>query len=58
MAHIAPVKDYNKPIEEVKKEIIEEFDFIITFEELVTRQYENLASMQVEVSTSQFEIDM
>lgn len=55
---IAPVKDYNKPIEEVKKEIIEEFDFIITFEELVTRQYENLASMQVEVSTSQFEIDM
>ena len=39
------------------KEVIEDFDFVITFEELVARQYEHLESMQKEVS-SNFEIDM
>ena len=45
---------YNEP---AVKEVIEEFDFVITFEELVSRQYENLASIQQEV-TGNFEIDM
>ena len=45
---------YNEP---AVKEVIEEFDFVITFEELVARQYENLASIQQEV-TGNFEIDM
>ena len=45
---------YNEP---TVKEVIEEFDFVITFEELVARQYENLASIQQEV-TGNFEIDM
>ena len=39
------------------KEVIEDFDFVITFEELVARQYENLASIQQEVAGN-FEIDM
>ena len=45
---------YNEP---AVKEVIEELDFVITFEELVARQYENLASIQQEV-TGNFEIDM
>ena len=45
---------YNEP---AVKEVLEDFDFVITFEELVARQYENLESMQKEVS-SNFEIDM
>ena len=49
-----PVVVYNEP---TVKEVIEEFDFVITFEELVARQYENLASIQQEV-TGNFEIDM
>ena len=49
-----PVAVYNEP---TVKEVIEEFDFVITFEELVARQYENLASIQQEV-TGNFEIDM
>ena len=42
---------------EEAKEVIEEFDFIITFEELIARQYENLESMHKEI-TSPLEIDM
>ena len=42
---------------EEAKEVIEEFDFIITFEELLERQYENLESMHKEITT-QLEIDM
>ena len=45
---------YNEP---AVKEVMEDFDFVITFEELVARQYENLASIQQEV-TGNFEIDM
>ena len=41
---------------EEAKEVIEEFDFIITFEELIERQYENLESMHKEITT-QLEID-
>ena len=39
------------------KEVIEEFDFVISFEELIARQYENLANMQAEVASG-LEIDM
>ena len=42
---------------EEAKEVIEEFDFIITFEELIARQYENLESMHKEITTH-LEIDM
>ena len=49
-----PAVVYNEP---AVKEVIEEFDFVITFEELVARQYENLASIQQEVAGN-FEIDM
>ena len=49
-----PVTVYNEP---TVKEVIEDFDFVISFEELVARQYENLESMQKEVS-SNLEIDM
>ena len=49
-----PAVVYNEP---TVKEVIEDFDFVITFEELVARQYENLASIQQEV-TGNFEIDM
>ena len=42
---------------EEAKEIIEEFDFIITFEELIERQYENLESIHKEITTH-LEIDM
>lgn len=42
---------------EEAKEVIEEFDFIITFEELIERQYENLESMHKEITTH-LEIDM
>lgn len=42
---------------EEAKEVIEEFDFIITFEELIARQYENLESIHKEVTTH-LEIDM
>ena len=49
-----PVVVYN---DSTVKEVIEDFDFVITFEELVARQYENLESMQKEV-TGNFEIDM
>lgn len=51
---IKPAVVYNEP---AVKEVIEDFDFVITFEELVARQYENLASIQQEV-TGNFEIDM
>ena len=43
--------------EQTVKEVIEEFDFVITFEELIARQYENLESMQQAVSST-FDIDM
>ena len=49
-----PIVVYN---DSTVKEVIEDFDFVITFEELVARQYENLESMQKKVS-SNFEIDM
>ena len=49
-----PVGVYN---DSTVKEVIEDFDFVITFEELVARQYENLESIQKEVSGN-FEIDM
>ena len=49
-----PVVVYN---DSTVKEVIEDFDFVITFEELVARQYENLASIQQEVAGN-FEIDM
>ena len=49
-----PIVVYN---DSTVKEVIEDFDFVITFEELVARQYENLESMQKEVS-SNFEMDM
>lgn len=49
-----PAIGYN---EQTVKEVIEEFDFVITFEELIARQYENLESMQQAVSST-FEIDM
>lgn len=42
---------------EEAKEVIEEFDFIITFEELIERQYENLESIHKEITTH-LEIDM
>ena len=42
---------------EEAKEVIEEFDFVITFEELIERQYENLESMHKEITTH-LEIDM
>ena len=51
---MSPAVVYNEP---VVKEVIEDFDFVITFEELVARQYENLESIQKEVSGN-FEIDM
>ena len=50
----SPVVVYN---EQTVKEVIEEFDFVITFEELIARQYENLESMQQEIG-SNFDIDM
>ena len=50
----SPVVVYN---DSTVKEVIEDFDFVITFEELVARQYENLASIQQEVAGN-FEIDM
>lgn len=50
----SPAVVYNEP---TVKEVIEDFDFVITFEELVARQYESLASIQQEVAGN-FEIDM
>lgn len=50
----SPAVVYNEP---AVKEVIEDFDFVITFEELVARQYESLASIQQEIAGN-FEIDM
>ena len=51
-------KAYNAPIESITKEVIEEFDFVITFSELLKRQLESLALVRNEIEESNFEIDM
>lgn len=51
-------KVYNVPIESITKDVIEEFDFVITFSELLKRQLESLALVRNEIEESNFEIDM
>lgn len=54
------IKSYNVPVDSITKtkEVIEEFDFVITFDELLKRQLDTLASKRIEIEESNFEIDM
>lgn len=54
------IESYNVPVDSITKtkEVIEEFDFVITFDELLKRQLDTLASKRIEIEESNFEIDM